>query len=168
MNPLNHDESTPHWASQYIGLPWVAGSSDCWSFARRVWRERFSWDVAAVDVDAAYRLQSLKAFDAHPEYANWQVVTHPQEGDACLMGKSERPSHIGIYLEADSGGVLHSLESVRGQLGLDPGGGNLSQQLRGHGALWRANPDPGAWRGHDRRALGGAVLWQQCRLHVGQ
>mgnify|MGYP000887037742 FL=1 len=101
-----------HWASQYIGLPWVAGSSDCWSFARRVWHERFGWDVAAVDVDAANRLHSLKTFDAHHEYQNWRTVTQPQEGDACLMGKSERPSHIGIYLETDGGGVLHSLETA--------------------------------------------------------
>lgn len=112
MNPSNHDESTPHWASQYIGLPWVAGSSDCWSFARRVWRERFGWDVAAIDVDATSRWASLRAFDDHPEYDHWQSVSEPREGDACLMGKSERPSHIGIYLEADSGGVLHSLETA--------------------------------------------------------
>ena len=110
MNPSNHDESAPHWASQYIGLPWVAGSSDCWSFARRVWRERFGWDVAVIDVDATSRLASLRAFDDHPEYGHWQSVSEPREGDACLMGKSERPSHIGIYLQANGGGVLHSLE----------------------------------------------------------
>ena len=112
MNHSTPDGSTPHWASQYIGLPWVAGSSDCWSFARSVWREHFGWDVATVDVDAASRLQSLKAFDAHPEYEHWQMVEQPQKGDACLMGKSDRPSHIGVYLAADGGGVLHSLETA--------------------------------------------------------
>jgi cell wall-associated NlpC family hydrolase len=112
MNPSNHDDSAPHWASQYIGLPWVAGSSDCWSFARRVWRERFGWDVAVINVDATSRLASLRAFDDHPEYGHWHSVSEPREGDACLMGKSERPSHIGIYLQANGGGVLHSLETA--------------------------------------------------------
>lgn len=107
MNPSNL-----HWAIQYIGLPWVAGSSDCWSFARQVWREQFGLDVAAVDVNVASRLSSLRAFDDHPEHAHWQIVRDPCEGDACLMGKSERPSHIGVYLEADGGGVLHSLETA--------------------------------------------------------
>jgi len=75
MNPC-----TPHWAIQYIGLPWAAGSSDCWSFARQVWREQFGWEVAAVDVNVASRLSSLRAFDDHPEYAHWQVVRDRAKG----------------------------------------------------------------------------------------
>jgi cell wall-associated NlpC family hydrolase len=98
------------WAAQYIGIPWVAGESDCWHFARRVWRERFGWNVPAVDVDATSRLLSARAFAGHEEYRSWQSVSAPREGDAVLMGKNAKPSHIGIWVDGDGGAVLHSME----------------------------------------------------------
>ena len=100
------------WAAQYIGIPWVAGESDCWHFARRVWREQFGLDVPTIDVDATSRLLSARAFGGHAETARWQSVDSPVEGDAVLMGKSRRPSHVGIWVEADGGAILHSVEGI--------------------------------------------------------
>lgn len=98
------------WAAPYIGIDWVAGESDCWAFARRVWREVFHLDVPAVDVDAHSRLLSTRAFASHPEYAQWRPVPVPGDGDAVLMGKNTRASHIGIWCTADGGGVVHSVQ----------------------------------------------------------
>lgn len=97
------------WAAHYIGEPWVAGESDCWAFARRVWRERFGLEVPAVDVDALNRLASVRAFSAHPECAAWQQTAAPHDGCAVLMGKSSRPSHVGVWVD---GGILHSVEGA--------------------------------------------------------
>jgi len=115
--------ATPHWAERYLGEPWVAGSHDCWLFARRVWSERFGWRVPALEVDALDRLASLRAFAEHHEYRHWAAVEGVtpalREGDACLMGKSHRASHIGVVIQVPSFGsgsiwsgfgVLHCLQ----------------------------------------------------------
>jgi len=98
-----------HWAEKYIGEPWIAGENDCWSFARKVWREQFGIDVPMVDVDACSRIACSRAFQNHDERGSWIPVTAPQEGDAALIGKSTRPSHVGIFVE---NGVLHSVQGV--------------------------------------------------------
>ena len=98
-----------HWAEKYIGEPWVAGENDCWAFARKVWREQFGLDVPAVDVDACNRLACSRAFAAHDERGSWQQVEQPQEGDAALIGQSERPSHVGIFVD---GGILHCVQGA--------------------------------------------------------
>lgn len=100
------------WAAHYIGEPWVAGDNDCWAFARRVWREVFGWEVPAVDVDALNRLATVRAFQRHPERAAWRRVEAPSEGGGVLMGKSARPSHVGVWTEADGGGVVHCVQGA--------------------------------------------------------
>lgn len=101
-----------HWAAEYIGDPWVAGEHDCWAFSRRVWREKFGMDVPAVDVDACNRLACVRAFDGHEEKASWYHVDTPQEGDAVLLAQSRHPSHVGVWVDADGGGVLHCVEGI--------------------------------------------------------
>lgn len=100
-----------HWATSYIGLPWIAGISDCWSFARGIWRLRWGWDVPALTVDPADAREARKAFQLPPESAGWVRVTDPKEGDAVLMARGERTCHVGIWVETSpAAGVLHSLE----------------------------------------------------------
>lgn len=99
-----------HWAIDYIGDPWVAGEHDCWAFARRVWREQFGLDIPAVDVDSMNRMACVRAFAQHDERCAWAKVDVPEEGDAVLMGKNTRPSHVGVWVDAGGGGVLHCVE----------------------------------------------------------
>jgi cell wall-associated NlpC family hydrolase len=101
-----------HWATLYIGDPWVAGEHDCWAFARRVWREQFGWHVPAVDVDALNQHAISRAITQHPERSHWQRLDDPQEGAGVLMGKSDRAAHVGIWTEADGGGVVHCVEGI--------------------------------------------------------
>ncbi len=97
-----------HWATTYIGDDWISGEHDCWGFARRVWREQFGWDVP--QVPSISLLADAKALSSHPERHNWTGVVTPKEGDAVLMGFGHRPHHIGIWCDADGGGVLHAVE----------------------------------------------------------
>jgi cell wall-associated NlpC family hydrolase len=100
-----------HWATPYIGLPWVAGHSDCWSFARRVWRERFNWVVPVLSVDPEDARAGRRALSVDPAEVGWAHVVHPVEGDAVLMARGARPCHVGIWIAPESGpGVLHSVE----------------------------------------------------------
>ena len=106
------DGANDHWAAGEIGLPWVAGASDCWSFARRIWRDRFGWDVPPVPVDPGSPRAARHALSAAPEEAGWVQVDRPREGDAVLMGRGALPAHVGIWIEPDLAGVLHALESA--------------------------------------------------------
>lgn len=99
-----------HWAEQYIGAPWIAGEHDCWAFARRVWREQFALDVPPVDVDACNRLACSRAFEGHDEKTHWQPILKPNEGDAALIGKSSRASHVGLYADVNGGAILHCVQ----------------------------------------------------------
>ena len=98
-----------HWAERYIGTPWVAGDSDCWNLARRVWAEHFGQQVPAVAVDAASPLAGRRAI-READMSQWDEVPQPLEGDAVLMAKGALPCHVGIWL--DFGAVLHSIEGA--------------------------------------------------------
>ena len=100
-----------HWATEYIGTPWVSGVSDCWHFARRVWREQFGIVVPVVNVDAASALAGRKAFRDQSRHG-WHEVQTPMEGDAVLMTMAQTPCHVGIWLDPEGGGVLHSVEGI--------------------------------------------------------
>lgn len=102
--------SAPHWAADYIGDEWRAGEHDCWGFVRRVQRERYGREVPPFDVDAFNCLACARAVRDNPERSNWQQVGEPQEGDAVLLAHAKHPSHVGIWIDADGGGVLHCVE----------------------------------------------------------
>ena len=102
-----------HWATPYIGMPWVAGRSDCWNFARRVWQERFGWAVPLVDIDVSDARAARHALAAQPIGDTWAQVDRPVEGDAVLMAMGARPCHVGVWIEPESGpGVLHSVDGA--------------------------------------------------------
>lgn len=96
-----------HWASDYIGDPYDAQTHDCWAFCRRVWAEQFNLAVPVVSVSAHSLRAITRAFSRHAERDLWTPVDTPQEGDAVLLAHSRYPSHIGIWVDADGGGVLH-------------------------------------------------------------
>lgn len=98
-----------HWAFDYIGQPWVHGEHDCWGFVRRVQFERFGRVVPAFDVDAYNRMACARAVVANPERSNWILVAVPEEGDCVLLAHARHPSHVGLWVDADGGGVLHCL-----------------------------------------------------------
>lgn len=101
--------SPRHWAEVYIGEPWINGAHDCWGFFRTVQRDRFGVVVPVVDIDATNRLLVAQAFRDHEERAHWQQVETPVEGDAVLMAHARWPAHVGVWVEADGGGVLHCI-----------------------------------------------------------
>jgi cell wall-associated NlpC family hydrolase len=96
-----------------VGTPWIAGVSDCWSFARRVWRERFGWDVPPVTADPADPRAARRALGVDPVGLGWQPVAVPAEGDAALMGMGRHPCHVGIWIDlAEGRHLLHSVEGA--------------------------------------------------------
>ena len=100
------------WAVQYIGDPWIHGEHDCWGFFRRVQKEQFNIDLPIMDIDANNMLAVARSMKTSGEKSNWEEINTPVEGDAVLMAHAKYPSHIGVWVDADRGGVLHC---VRGQ-----------------------------------------------------
>lgn len=103
-----------HWAASHVGTPWVAGHTDCWNFARQVWRDRFGWDVPAVPVDPSDPRAARRAFMVAPWATGWAPVAGaPVEGDAVLMARGRWPAHVGVLVELPEGpAVLHSVEGA--------------------------------------------------------
>lgn len=125
-----------HWATDYIGLPWVAQEHDCWAFFRKVQREQFGIEVPAFDADALDRMACARAVAGNPERNKWTRVETPQEGDAVLMARAKYPSHVGIWIAADGGGVLHCMQ---GAGVVFQGLGKLKLSGWGHVVFYRRN-----------------------------
>lgn len=118
------------WVAAHIGTPWIAGQSDCWHFARRVWRDEFGWNVPPVLADATDPRAVRRAFAAGHDGTGWWPVAGvcaPAEGDAVLMAMGRHPCHVGVWVPMPAGpAVLHSVEGagvICTVLGLLPGMG---------------------------------------------
>jgi hypothetical protein len=122
-----------HWAEAFFGARWQLGAQgpetfDCWSFFRHVQRARYGIEVPLVMVPESGPRAYTRAFQAHLEWEHWVRVDRPEDGDAVPMSLNTRIHHIGIWLAADGGGVLHCLE----------GGGVAFSTLGAlRAALWR-------------------------------
>lgn len=105
-----------HWADRYIGEPWVQREHECGHFFCRVQREQFGIETEVIDADALSALSCVRALDgSHPEFLNWPLIADqnaPIEGDCVQMSHSKRPHHIGVWIGADGGGVLHCVEGM--------------------------------------------------------
>ena len=104
---------TLHWAAAYIGKPWRLGAVgpdefDCWGLLRHAFHARTGHLVPAIPHDADDQLARMRDFERHPERARWRKVDAPQELDAVLMAHARYPSHVGLWVDADGGRVLHA------------------------------------------------------------
>lgn len=100
-----------HWASIYIGLPYSAtgegpGAFHCWAFVRHVQAEHFGRALPPIP-NPEDVLAMARAFRDHAERRNWLLVGDPAEGDCVLMRRARYPVHVGVWIGADGGGVLH-------------------------------------------------------------
>ena len=101
-----------HWAGRYVGDVWSSPDHDCWGFFRRVQKEQFNRDIPPFAVDAFSRRACAQAVDSNPERGNWLPADAPREGDAVLLAHARHPSHVGLWVDADGGGVLHCMRGA--------------------------------------------------------
>lgn len=98
------------WAHEYIGQPWIAGEHDCWAFFRKVQAAHFGRAVPVINVNADDILACVRAFTGHDERNQWHETETPTEGDAVLMSQHLQPTHVGVWIDVDGGGVLHCIK----------------------------------------------------------
>lgn len=106
-----------HWAEELIGRPYRAGGQgpdafDCWGLVRWVMAHRFGFALPAIPVDASDVRAVLAAFRHDPERRRWSAISNPVEGDCTLLRRSRHPAHVGVWLTADGGGVLHAVDGT--------------------------------------------------------
>jgi hypothetical protein len=97
-----------------IGEKWAWQSHNCWVFAAHVEHELFGRMLphVAVPDDPSWRWM-LQTVGHHPEHENWiEIADGPQglvaaaDGALCLMGRSDGPGHVGVWL-APERSIVH-------------------------------------------------------------
>jgi len=111
-----------HWATNYIGIPWVFGGRDilndggvdCYGFFKYIQKTYYGVTTDEVIIDEYNHRNVIKTFDTASEFKNWRVVDTPRDGDAVLLRTAKYPSHIGVWLDNgdDVKGVLHCVEKT--------------------------------------------------------
>lgn len=107
-----------HWAVQYIGIPYredAAGPDafNCWTFLFHIQKKHFGRTLpfAPDEIDVADVLGIMRKFrQADLESLGWYPVTAPEDGDIVFMGHGKKPHHVGIWADADGGGIIHCVE----------------------------------------------------------
>jgi cell wall-associated NlpC family hydrolase len=99
-------------ATQYIGLPWKFGENgpdayDCWGLLRHVMMFHFNTYMPEAPIGDAEGCASM--FTENVVSGNWVPIDKPEHGAGVLLRGGRLP-HVGIYLDIDGGGILHSLE----------------------------------------------------------
>lgn len=106
-----------HWATKYIGKPWVVASDgpdayDCWGLVVEIHRRLHGRTLEIIPVEENNLKALIRTIDAHPERKRWEIVHKPQEGDIALMRQSRHPIHVGVWLDVDGGGILHCIQGA--------------------------------------------------------
>ena len=102
-----------HWASNYIGLPWRRGADgpeafDCWGLVVFVQGRHFNTIMPHIS-DREFSLRQIAAAVKTHDYA-WERTNTPLEGDIVLMARRSVYAHIGVWVNANTGGILHCAE----------------------------------------------------------
>lgn len=97
-----------------MGKPWEANakgpdSYDCWHLAVHVEQQLFSRLLPDVDVPESPSWQwMITTIQSHPERRHWRLVlpdsmglVRAGDGAMVLMARSDRPAHIGVWLQAE-------------------------------------------------------------------
>jgi len=100
---------------KYIGLPWrkdAVGPDafNCGTFMRHIQLEHFGRVVPVSFVNEDQLLQVARVIRGAIEKAlgnGWVEVSGPCHGDVVFMAHVNHPTHVGVWLDVDGGGVIH-------------------------------------------------------------
>ncbi|MEX0752362.1 MAG: NlpC/P60 family protein [Xanthobacteraceae bacterium] len=117
MADANLGAAALHWAVPLIGKPYRARARGpdafcCWGLNQYVWRQRLGIDVPDIP-DAA---DAFRRIARDGRYAVGRIAAveapAPRELDAVYMTMRKAPHHVGVWVAADGGGVLHALDGA--------------------------------------------------------
>lgn len=100
--------------NEYVGLPWESGacgpdSYNCWGLLKVVQEVHFNTPMP--DLVMGDEEGIVAAYSEKMRTGAWKIVDTPRHGDGALLRAGSHP-HVGVWLDIDGGGVLHSLEGT--------------------------------------------------------
>ena len=102
-----------HWATKYIGLPYLLGGVsaqegvDCWGLMRLVYQQEFGIALPTIPgVTAASAVAQHRAYVKELS-RDWIRMETPQEGAGVAMSQVGSLHHVGIWIAVDRGKILH-------------------------------------------------------------
>ena len=112
-----------HWINDYLYKPWVAyargpDAYDCWGLVMDVLHRHFGCSAIDPhdDVTTDSHEDITRAFYQEIESGAWEPSTLAQHGSVVVCwqyrDKKLMVRHVGIYLNIEGGGVLHSRDHV--------------------------------------------------------
>ncbi len=100
-----------------IGKPWERGASgpdayDCWGLARKVQSILFNRELDDIPDPPDSPKELARFIVGHRQRDKWTLAESPSHGQIVEMVQVRNPFHIGVYLNIDRGGIIHSLENT--------------------------------------------------------
>lgn len=104
-----------HWATSYLGRPWQVGAAgpeayDCWGLVRAIYLDQLGVDLPAAGFTSEDVKTVLTGFRNHPERKRWHLVEAAAEFDALLLAQARHPIHVGVWVTAGGGRVVHAVK----------------------------------------------------------
>ncbi len=98
-----------------IGLPYDPVKLNCWTIVSRCQKQVFDRDLPPVIIRPDNMKELVGLMELRKTYQGWQEVPEPQHGAVVFMTKnghdvSNAACHVGVWLDFEGGGVLHSDE----------------------------------------------------------
>lgn len=116
-----------HWAAKYIGIPYEEGARgpnayDCWGIIQLIYLNEKGIRLPELPGLSAPQMQEIHDTIMRESVRDWTEIAEPVEGCIVAMGgRTGMMHHVGVYINADGGKVLHS------RLGLNA----VAETLRG-------------------------------------
>lgn len=105
---------TPEQVSNYLGKEYRRDGDGpeewgCWYLLRHCLREYYGVILPLAPVGDLEACRGI--YSSRVRSGAWIPVSTPEDGSPVLMRGGREP-HVGLYLDIDGGGILHSLEDV--------------------------------------------------------
>lgn len=103
-----------HWTEPYIGIPWLSGGResvtglDCWGLLCHVYAREYGITLAPYTEHVEGCPQVFEPLLAELVTQHWKPTDSPQDGDAVAVGRKDRLSHVGLYVQLREPAILHS------------------------------------------------------------
>jgi cell wall-associated NlpC family hydrolase len=101
-----------HWATKYIGMPYELGARredcvDCWGLLWLIYHEQFGIELPEFPGIAAASAIAINSTLRDSVQSDWIQIPKPFEGCAVGMGMRKALHHVGVYVNADGGRIVH-------------------------------------------------------------
>ena len=101
---------------QYINKKWESGATgpdkfDCQGLVVDIQKNVYNKIMPTVKVNSESLLSVVKAISKNKVWEQFEKIDKPEDGCIVKMFTAEEPNHIGVYIDIDNGGVIHSLRN---------------------------------------------------------